>query len=326
MSFFQLLKNQWTPLPYPEASFDGKTIIVTGANIGLGLEAARHFTRLGAAKVILACRSIAKGEAAVHSIEESTGRKGVCEVWQVDLGNYDSVKEFCSRAAGLQRLDVVCENAGVASGTYSQSEGTENTIAVNVIGTFLMALNLLPVLRRSGKKFGVLPRLAITSSEVHQWAKFVERHEESIFEALKKNDPERMKDRYQVSKLLEVFFVRSLAAKMQEGTHSNEPVVLNCFTPGLCHSALGRSVTGIAGLIFYFMKLLLAKSTEMGSRTIVKAAEMGEESHGKYMNLCAIGEPSEFVRSEEGKKTQERVWDELIEILEKIQPGISKNI
>ena len=60
--------TQFTKLPYPTESFEGQTIIVTGANTGLGLEAARHFTRLNAAKVILGCRSVSKGEEAALSI------------------------------------------------------------------------------------------------------------------------------------------------------------------------------------------------------------------------------------------------------------------
>ena len=166
---YKFFKSQFTPLPYPETSFKGQTVIVTGANVGLGLEAARHFTRLGAAKVILGCRSIAKGEAACRSIEASEGRKGVCETWALDLSNFDSVKEFTSKAAQLERLDVVVENAGVAMREYQQAEGMELTVAVNVVGTFLMALNILPTLRKSGDKTGVVPRLVIVTSEVHAW-------------------------------------------------------------------------------------------------------------------------------------------------------------
>lgn len=156
--------TQFTNLPYYIESFKGQTIIVTGANTCLGLEAARHFARLNAVKVILACRSVSKGEEAVLSIEETTGRKGLCEVWQVDLGNFASVREFAQRTAKLDRLDVVCENAGIANIGYSVTEGIETTIPVNVVGTFLMALNLLPILRRSGEKCGTVLRLVVTSS------------------------------------------------------------------------------------------------------------------------------------------------------------------
>lgn len=163
------LASQFTRLPYPEAEYRGKTVIVTGANVGLGREAARHFCRLGAARVILGCRDLDKGRAAGAEIEESTSRTGVVDVWQLDLGSFESVRAFCRRAdAELDRLDVVIENAGVAIGTYVECDGRfESTIAVNVVSTFLMALLLLPVLRRSAARHNVEPRLVVVSSDAH---------------------------------------------------------------------------------------------------------------------------------------------------------------
>jgi retinol dehydrogenase 12 len=99
---FNFILRQWSPFPYPTASFTGQIIIVTGSNVGLGLEAARHFARLGASKVILAVRSIAKGEKAARSIHQFIGKQNVCEVWQVDMGNFDSIKEFVKRVEGLE--------------------------------------------------------------------------------------------------------------------------------------------------------------------------------------------------------------------------------
>lgn len=68
------LRSQFVALPYPAKSYSVQTVIVTGANVGLGLEAARHFARLDAQKVIVAVRSRGKREAAAKSIHESTGR------------------------------------------------------------------------------------------------------------------------------------------------------------------------------------------------------------------------------------------------------------
>jgi len=146
---------------------------VTGANCGLGLEAVRHFVRLNASKVILACRSVQKGELAKADIEKTTNRNGAVEVWQVDLASFTSVREFCTRARTLERLDIVIENAGIATGKFEQFEGYESTITVNVISTFLMAFMLLPKLRDSANKFNITPRLTIVSSDAHQmFAKF----------------------------------------------------------------------------------------------------------------------------------------------------------
>jgi len=74
--------NFFVRLPYPSSNWEGKTVVVTGANVGLGLEAGRHFVRLGAGKVILAVRSLDKGKRAQNSIEDSTARNHGVEVWQ----------------------------------------------------------------------------------------------------------------------------------------------------------------------------------------------------------------------------------------------------
>lgn len=110
---FTFLWSQFFVTPaYPRSDCTGKTIIVTGANVGLGKEAARHFVRLGVEKLILACRTVEMGEKAKKEIEESSGRRGVVEVWRLDLLDYESVQSFAQRAEGLKRLDAVVENAG----------------------------------------------------------------------------------------------------------------------------------------------------------------------------------------------------------------------
>ncbi len=69
------LRSQlFVTLPYPNSDLSGQVIVVTGSNTGLGFEAARHFLRLNAAKVILAVRSIAKGEIAAKELLATTKR------------------------------------------------------------------------------------------------------------------------------------------------------------------------------------------------------------------------------------------------------------
>ena len=179
-----VLRNQFARLPYPDYSFSGQTIIVTGANVGLGFEAANHFVRLGAEKVILAVRSLDKGEQAKSQIEERTGKRNVVDVWQLDLSSYESVRNFAKKAESLQRIDVLLENAGVAMGTWKTAEGSEMTITVNVYGTFLLALLMFPLLQRSGRRHNVLPRLTIVSSGIHHSADFQEGKQDDIVAAL----------------------------------------------------------------------------------------------------------------------------------------------
>lgn len=244
------------------------------------------------------------------------------------MEDWDSIKAFAKRAEGLDRLDAILENAGVAGMdgkmVWSEKADMELTVATNVVGTFLLALLMLPILRKSGEKYGIVPRLSITASEVHAWSKFAERNEPNIFEALKKNNPAYIADRYQTSKLLEVLFVRALAPRMEKS--GKQKVILNTLNPGLCHSELTRSATGIAQLGMRLLKFLLARSTEVGGRTLVASVVAGEESHGQYMSDSVCYDPSSFVMSEEGHKSGERVYEELMDILEDIQPGISKNI
>ena len=120
--------------------------------------------------MVLACRSVEKGEAARADIEASTGRQGVVEVMQVDLLSFESVKEFCARAARLDRVDVLLENASIAKGYFEENEGFESTITVNVLSTFLMAFLLLPTLRRTAAQHNVVTRLSIVSSDAHLFA------------------------------------------------------------------------------------------------------------------------------------------------------------
>lgn len=135
-----------------------------------------------------------------------------------------------------------------------------------------------------------------------------------------------MENRYPTSKLLEVLFVRALAEQMNKEAHASERVILNMVNPGFCKTSLSRDAKGLMWLMFTLMKLFIGRTAEVGSRTLLASAIGGPETHGKYMSECVVKEPSEFVRSAEGQKTQERVYNELMEILEKIQPGITKNV
>ncbi|KAI4724983.1 NAD(P)-binding protein [Aureobasidium sp. EXF-10728] len=320
-SILTFLYSQFFITPkYPDQSCKGQVYIVTGANVGLGREAARHLVRLGADKVILACRNLEKGEAAVKDIEQSTKRTGVAEVWSLDLSSFESVKEFAKRVDTLPRIDAIIENAGISTTNFKVFEGQESTITVNVISTFLLALLVLPALKRSSQKHNIQPRLTIVASEVHHWTDLPERNKgNSIFDALATPELSEMGQRYPVSKLMDVFCTRALAEK----TTSSYPVTINTMNPGFCYSELSRETNG---LVFQLMYKLLARTTEVGSRTLVAAALASHDTHGQYMSNSLVEPPSKFVRSEEGKKTQERVWAELSAKLEEIQPGILKNI
>jgi NAD(P)-dependent dehydrogenase (short-subunit alcohol dehydrogenase family) len=117
-----LFAQPFKPLHLPPPnSFASQTIVVTGANTGLCLETARHITSLGASKVILGVRILSKGLSAKASIEKTTKRAGIIEVWELDLSRFHSVKAFATRAQSLPRLDTAIMNAGLASGQWITS-------------------------------------------------------------------------------------------------------------------------------------------------------------------------------------------------------------
>jgi NAD(P)-dependent dehydrogenase (short-subunit alcohol dehydrogenase family) len=153
------------PLCITRETCVGGTYIITGANTGLGYEAAKHLVSIGAFKVVLAVRNVTSGEKAKAEIEAATGTSNVAEVWEIDLSSYNSVRAFAKRATTeLVRIDALIENAGVAAGTRVMAEGHLMNITVNVLSTLLLAVLLLPKMSESAKKFSILPHLSIVTS------------------------------------------------------------------------------------------------------------------------------------------------------------------
>ncbi|KAJ5456349.1 hypothetical protein N7530_011623 [Penicillium desertorum] len=318
MGFFY---SQFLVTPqYPTQSFADQTALVTGANVGLGLEAARHITRLGAARVILAVRNVAAGKAAKEDIEKSTGRLGVCEVWEVDLASHASVLAFGERVSQLPRLDVAILNAAIATEQFGIAEGYERTLTVNVINTLFLGLLILPTMKATRQKDpSRTPRLTFVVSEVHAWVNFTEWKEDEPMKFFSDQTNAKMHERYPLSKLLQVLLVQELAGRVP-----GSQVVINMLNPGFCHSQLTRE----AGWKYTLMKALLARSTEVGSRTLVAGATAGLESHGAYMTDGHVESTalSPFVRSDEGRQAREKLWAELSSILEGVRPGVMQNV
>ena len=176
--------------------YTGQTVIVTGSNTGLGLEAARHFVRLDAKKVILSVRNLEKGEAAKESILKSEKKTpDVIEVWKLDLSNYQSSKDFAKKAQSLERIDILVENAGIVTEEWRMMEENESTITTNVVSPVLNAILLLPKMRETSTKFNTVPRIVFVTSFVHWMTAFPEREEDRIFEALADEKKARMASR-----------------------------------------------------------------------------------------------------------------------------------
>ncbi|KAI1826779.1 putative short-chain dehydrogenase [Xylaria intraflava] len=322
MGFFysQLFKR----LPYPTGSFAGKTVIITGSNCGLGKEAARHFARLGVSRLILAVRRLDSGEDAKHDIESTTGvRKDTIQVWKLDMASYASIQEFAARVnAELDRVDIFIANAGVARATFHMAEDNEEGITVNVVSTVLLMLLVLPKMKATAAQLSVRPTFSIVSSGVHGHTQLPQMSAPpgKLFETI--NDRATAEkywlEQYPVSKLLQMLFVRAFA---QSHPPSGFPVTINLTNPGLCHSELARDANSWR---FRLFKLIVARSMEVGSRTLVYAGSQGAESHGQYLADCEISNPAPFVTSRDGEEAQARVVTELTAKLEDIKTGVTR--
>ena len=131
--------TDWTAADLP--SFTGHTVIVTGANSGLGAVTARELAAKGA-KIVMAVRNTEKGEAAAQQI---TGPKtGQVEVRQLDLQDLSSVRQF---ADGVDKADILINNAGIMAAPYALTvDGFESQIGTNHLGHFALTNLLLPKL------------------------------------------------------------------------------------------------------------------------------------------------------------------------------------
>ncbi|TFK51507.1 NAD(P)-binding protein [Heliocybe sulcata] len=311
------------------ADLTGKTVVVVGANTGIGLAAAKLFATMKASKVVLACRTQEKGKKAVAEVEETTGTKSA-ELWLVDLAKFSSVVDFADRWE--------------KKATWEETEGWESTLHVNHLSTVLCALLLLPRLLKTASQFSAHTRLVIVSSGAHR-ATVNEylRNSPNILKAL--NDKEKghltsrvgpapMQDlRCNISKLLNIFFTRSLVARLG----STSPVIVSAISPVYCtfeqriHPRV-RDLIEVPILVEQDGKLvpLPERTSEEGAYQLLWAAlgppnpDEIDSIRGAYVYDNQIVSPGEFVLGEDGKESQERIWDETIDGLSGPAPQIKE--
>jgi len=132
--------------------------------------------------------------------------------------------------------------------------------------------------------------------------------------------------RYNHSKLLNLLFARALASRLPPSC----PIIVNCIDPGFCVSQLRRDYRFPAAQLDQLLNLILAHSSEEGSRQLVWGAVGGqgreEELKGAYISDSDVREPSDYVIGEEGKIVQDRAWDDTMKILSKISPKVTQII
>lgn len=281
------------PVEVRGTDLHGQTAIITGANTGVGFHTARQLLGLGLTRLILGVRDENKGKAAASRLSEACkpAEGVIIEVWPLDLSLYESVVVFAQRARGLDRLDIVNLNAGVAFATrvFNTSTGHDEVIQVNYLSTALLAILLLPVVKEKRPNQPRPSRITLTLSEVASWTKFTEHEDPGPL--LKTLDSKERKvdmlDRMWVSKLLGQFLLVRLAAAVPPSV-----ALINGVSPGAVHdSEFNRHFDKtFAGAVFKTLVLKhVGNSAGMAAWAITDAiVNHGEETHGKFLSFQKV--------------------------------------
>jgi NAD(P)-dependent dehydrogenase (short-subunit alcohol dehydrogenase family) len=278
-------RSQFCAKPqYPSKMTDlsGKVAIVTGSNTGLGLSCCHQHLNLKLSHLILAVRSIEKGEAAASQLRRSSPSAKI-EIWELEMGSYDSILAVSRRAEQLQRLDIAILNAGIIKIEFHRNATTshEDMVQVNYLSTMLLAILLLPTLKTKSPQ-GFPGRLTIVGSSTVFAAKFKNRNAKPLLASFDSTNaiPWDPIEWYPCSKLLgHLFLVRFVDYV------NADDVIVNIVDPGYCKgSQLHREATGVVGALVSFSKTLTARSLEVGASTYIDAAVVkGKESHGCWL-------------------------------------------
>ena len=161
-----MTKEKWTTVNIPDLT--GKVIIVTGGNSGLGYESVKAFTEKGA-EVILASRSVEKGEAACMEILKEIP-EGKIKVMSLDLMDFSSIKDFANEFhKKYDRLDVLLNNAGIMMVPYGlTTDGFERQFGTNHLGHFALTGLLIDLLVNTPES-----RIVNVSSNGHRFGEWI---------------------------------------------------------------------------------------------------------------------------------------------------------
>lgn len=275
------------------ALMTGKTVIVTGANCGIGKATATELAKRRA-RVILACRDLDKANAAVKDIRSQTDQ-GVLIVKTLDLASFRSIKEFAAQVIKEEpRIDVLINNAGVYGCPFARTEdGLEIQMGVNHFGHFLLTNLLLDKLKSSAPS-----RVVVVSSGLHKYGKI----DFENFNSEEGYDGEAV---YKNSKLANNLFARELTRRL-EGTG----VSIYCLRPGMVRSNLGRHVQMplVVRVLGYFLGWLLVKSPYEGCQTVLHCA-IAEEVEGVSGNFYGNCKQEEWTSVSLDDEKAKNLWE-----------------
>jgi NAD(P)-dependent dehydrogenase (short-subunit alcohol dehydrogenase family) len=252
--------NHWTTDNIPDQS--GKVAIVTGANSGIGYEAARALAHKGAT-TILACRSAAKGPAAVEQIMNEKPQE-TAVFMPLDLSDLASVADFVADFNGrYHRLDLLINNAGVMIPPYGKTaDGFEQQFGVNHLGHFALTGRLLNLILPTPKA-----RIVTVSSTMH-------RRGAINFADLNSEKSYSRSAAYGQSKLANLLFTYELQRKL---TAAGADTIAAAAHPGWAATNLQKH----SGLV-NFMNRFLAQSAAMGALPTLRAATAPDVRGGEY--------------------------------------------
>jgi NAD(P)-dependent dehydrogenase (short-subunit alcohol dehydrogenase family) len=236
--------TDWTAADLP--SFAGRTVIITGANSGLGAVTARELARTGAT-VIMAVRTPSKGEAAAQQIA------GDIQVRQLDLQDLSSVRRFTD---GVDAVDILINNAGIMAAPYALTvDGFESQIGTNHLGHFALTNLLLPKLT---------DRVVTVSSMAH-WAGHID------FDDLNwKTRRYSPWFAYGQSKLANLLFTSELQRRVAA---AGSPLRAQAAHPGYSHTNLqGATGRKMSDAFMSAVTRVVATDADFGARQTLYAA------------------------------------------------------
>jgi len=295
----------WTAADVPDLS--GRTVIVTGANSGLGKEATRIFAEHGA-EIVMACRSVARGRAAADEIRND-GVEGDLSVRELDLADLDSIESFAeSVLADHEDIDVLCNNAGVMAIPRSETvDGFETQFGVNHLGHFALTGHLLDrLIETPGES-----RIVTHSSGAHERGTI-------DFDDLQGEADYAKWDAYAQSKLANVLFAYELDRRLDRaGVPSVTSVAVH---PGYAATNLQRRGPEQAGstIRVWLMQLanaVFAQPASRGALPMVYAATADRIDGGEYvgpagfMNMRGYPEPQRSSDRSYDENLARRLWD-----------------
>jgi NAD(P)-dependent dehydrogenase (short-subunit alcohol dehydrogenase family) len=256
----------------------GRLAIVTGANSGIGYQAARYLSRAGAT-VILACRNREKGEAARAKIVTSQPSARV-EVRILDVADLDSVRRFAADFLGEDKpLDLLINNAGVMAIPERRTtpQGFEMQFGTNHLGHFALTGLLLPALLRQPKS-----RVVTVASIAHKGGKL----KFDDLQAERSYDP---RGAYQQSKLANLVFGLEFDRRLRAHSANTASVIAH---PGVAVTNIVSNGmgTGLKGRIVNALLPFVAQSDDRGAWPLLYAATSPDAHGGGYYGPDGIAE------------------------------------